>query len=356
MRHIDHRPETVALLGMGPSLVDYMTDGLTQEFTPAFADEIWTINMTSNIYFSDVIFWMDDLEDQQQFKPGLFELMRQREKKGWPYKVMTSKAYPNIVNSYDYPIQEVAQIAIPAFGKPYLNNGVAMAIAYAIWKKVKRLKVYGADFTYPDRDYAESGRACVEAWCTLAERHGMEIMVSPSTSLFDMVASHAVYGYKEPPPITYERDGKTITFTYKEGLGKAGRGIYVAEDTRNELPGSVSRDQGSPAADAGHGPASVEHIAQPPGGPTQGLGEGLRDPDRHGRADAPDHAGDVASGAVRHLSDSGQAPGLSEAGGGGPGRPEPAGPGDLGGDGAPRVPGVPGGKAKAKRRPAKEAR
>lgn len=339
---------------MGPSLVDYMSDGLTQEFKPDFADEIWSINMTSNIYFSDVIFWMDDLEDQQAFKPGLFEVMRMRERRGWPYKVISSKAYPNIVNSYDFPIQEIAQIAIPAFGKPYLNNGVAMAIAYAIWKKVKCLKIYGADFTYPDRDYAESGRACVEAWCTLAEKYGMEIIVSPSTSLFDMVASHAVYGYKEPPDVVYEKDGKRYTFSYKEGAGKMGRGVYVAEDTRSELPGSVSGEAGGAPADAGHGAAPAERPAQPAPGPAEGSGEGLRDQDRHGRAEAGHHGGDAASRAVRHLSDSGEAPDVPPEGGGGPGRPARAGPGDLGRPDPGGVPPGNGRKTKAKRRQAEK--
>lgn len=354
MRLIDHKPETVVLLGMGPSLVDYMSDGLTQEFTPDFTDEIWSINMTSNIYFSDIIFWMDDLEDQQEFKPGLFEVMRQREERGWPYKVMTTKAYPDIVNSYDYPIQQVSQFSIQAFGKPYFNNGVAMAIAYAMWKGVKRLKIYGADFTYPNRDYAESGRACLESWITLAGSRGMEVIVSKSTSLFDMVADHGVYGYKEQPEISYSHGGQEFKFKYKERAGISGRGVYVAEDTRNDVSGNVPGAEGEVAATAGSPSAGAVPPAPSALGTVEGSGASLRDRDRHGRAEAGHHAGDAASRAVRDISDSGEAPGPAAKGGDRPGRSGKSRPGHLGGADSGRIPSPAARAPKAKSRKAQK--
>ena len=50
--HLQHNPKTVALIGMGPSLIDYMEETLTQEYgsdkKPA-PDEVWAINMASNL-------------------------------------------------------------------------------------------------------------------------------------------------------------------------------------------------------------------------------------------------------------------------------------------------------------------
>ena len=354
MRYLRHSPKTVVLLGMGPSLMDYMTDGLTQEFTNDFCDEVWAINMASNIYMADVIFWMDDLKDQEEFRPGLFEVMRAREKRGHPYKVITSKAYPDIVNSYDYPIEQVAKIAIPVFGRPYLNNGVAQAIAYAMVKGVKYLKIYGADFTYPNRDYAESGRACVEAWATLATVKGMEVGISRATSLFDAVADHAVYGYKDQPVIEYEANGQKQTWSYKPQAGAAGRGVYVPEDTRNELSGRLPGTEGGPTAVPGDAATHAEPPAQPEADTAPGSGEGLRDRDRHGRAEAADHAGDAPGRAVGSVQKSGSTPCTPKESIGGPGPAAYDGPGDLGGNGAGGIPSLPGGKAKAKRRTAQK--
>ena len=227
-RYLDHSPETVALVGMGPSISDLFTETLTQEFMPDFADEFWTINMASNMVHSDVVFWMDDLEQQDKFKPGLMSVLRRR---GIP--VITSQSRPEILpNSYDYPIDEVVALALPIFGKPYLNNGVALAIAYALVKGVKVLKIYGADFSYPNRDYAESGRACVEAWVTVAcmRQPTMEVRLCPKTSLFDAVIDKGIYGYAKQPVITLP-DGTEYQF----GATKASPG-YVPEDTSGQTP------------------------------------------------------------------------------------------------------------------------
>lgn len=237
--YLDHSPKTVALVGMGPSIGDLMTDTLTQEFKPEFADEVWAINMASNLIWHDVVFWMDDLEDQENYRPGLFKMLRRR---GQP--VITSKRRPDVIpNSYDYPIQEVGEIALKCFGKPYLNNAVAQAVAYAIWKKVETLKFFGCDFTYPNREYAESGRACVEAWMALASMAGMNLVLSPNTSLMDSVADKGVYGYAKQPEILLP-DGRVLRHNMRsDGHG----GNYVPEDSTKQtkeielerIPGEV---------------------------------------------------------------------------------------------------------------------
>jgi len=229
-RYLKHKPKKVALVCMGPSVTDYLGATLTQEFTPDWVDEVWTINMSVNCFRSDVVFWMDDLITQEQFKPNLFRALR---KFGMP--VITSVARPEVVpNSWDYHIQEIGAMAVPVFGKPYLNNGVAMAIAYAMHIGVEAMVIYGADFSYPNRDYAESGRACVECWITLAGVRGMNISLCPTTSLMDSVKDHGIYGYAEQPAIKLP-DGQIFQYVKQSDIGK-----YIPEDTRNESHGDVS--------------------------------------------------------------------------------------------------------------------
>jgi hypothetical protein len=251
-KYLQHSPKTVALVCMGPSVVDLLSETLTQEFTPDFADEIWAINMASNCFRADVIFWMDDLIEQRAFKPRLIEALAKLK-----VPVITSVRRPEVVpTSYDYPIEEICKMpvgrsrdgkepecVIDMFGKPYLNNGVAMAIAYALYKGVKNFKIYGADFSYPNRDYAESGRACVEAWITVALINGMQIGLCPSTSIMDAVKDHGIYGYSQQPAVTLN-DGRVFRYQkldnsqvgkygqhHAQSVAQAGGTGYVPEDS-----------------------------------------------------------------------------------------------------------------------------
>ena len=223
--YLDHRPKRVALVAMGPSIVGFLGDTLTQELTPDWVDEVWTINMASFAIRHDVVFWMDDLVSQREFRPPLIDLLNRH---GTP--VITSKRHPQLVaNSWDYPIQEVSDISFEVFGRPYFNNGVAMAVAYALWKGVETLRVYGADFTYPDRNYAETGRGCIEGWLVYCMTKGMTVEVTPGTSLFDMRGSCGVYGYAEQPEIAAPDGSRVRYIAAPEGWMGLG---YAATDSR----------------------------------------------------------------------------------------------------------------------------
>lgn len=296
MRYLEHSPKVVALVGMGPSITDLFNETLTQECSPNFVDEIWTINMVGNIVRADLIIWMDDFTQQQNFKPGLFELLRK-----YKTPVLTSVAYPEIVPlSYDYPIDEVSQFSIPVFGKPYLTNGVAMGIAYAMWKKVKILKIYGCDFTYPNRNFAEEGRACTEAWITLASMSGMEIQLAPNTSLLDRALDKGIYGYKEQPEVTGP-NGMKFKYIPRPVDGKS---EYTATDSSGGQDDTVSglapRAPGHAAAiqrPNGHANGS----AQAQIGTAPGSSPRVSDSNRHGRAEEQNSAGDDSGGREGHI-------------------------------------------------------
>jgi hypothetical protein len=93
---------------------------------------------------------------------------------------------------------------------------------------VKTLKLYGADFTYPNRTYAESGRACLESWVTLATQQGMEVKLAGNSSLFDAVRDTGIYGYREQPEIV-RPDG--VRFKYLRNPQPVPANEYVAEDS-----------------------------------------------------------------------------------------------------------------------------
>ncbi len=284
-RILNHSPKKVALVGMGPSIMDYIGDTMTQEFSPDFADEIWCINMATCAFHADMVIWMDDLYQQETFKPNLMSFLRRR---GTP--VLTSKSYPDIIpNSYDYPIDEVGRLSLKLFGKPYLTNGVAQAIAYGSVIGVKEMTLYGCDFTYPNREYAESGRACVEAWiAAMVAVDTMEIRLSKRTSLFDAVDDKGIYGYETQPTITLP-DGSqfqmgatlataTSEYTPEDSSGQPPKETKADVNISGSLPGANggTTDSGRSGIDGANGSTPVE-------APTVARsGESLRNPGEAG--------------------------------------------------------------------------
>jgi len=252
-RYLKHSPKKVVLIGMGPSTIDLFSPTLTQEFSrDKWADEVWAVNMAAHLFWHDLVFWMDDLKKQRDFKPDLISELNRR---GRP--IMTATSYRDVCpTSYDYPIDAVGKISVDIFQRVYLSNSIAQAIGYAIHKGVKVLKLYGCDFTYPDRNFAEAGRACVEAWITAAiTKFDMDIGLCPRTSLFDTVSSRTgVYGFAEQPEVKVGK-GKKYKFTKKE---EATALPYTPEDSSGvKNARNVPRTQrAAPSNERGNGVAA----------------------------------------------------------------------------------------------------
>lgn len=294
-RYWSHSPKKVALVGMGPSITDFLSERLTQEAAPDFADEIWAINMVAMTLWHDLVIWMDDLYDQEAFKPGLMAELRRHGK-----PVITAKSYPEIVpTSYDYPIDEIAKMSMHYFGKPYLNNGVAQAIAYAMYRGVETFKMYGCDFTYPNREIAESGRACTESWLTLANTQGMEIQISPNTSIYDAVSQNVVYGYKGPLSLDIG-EGKKYEYLSPAEAERRVATDYVPEDSSGApvkeekdepVSASVSGANGACADDDGRRVGSEELNHTSPAAPAIGASS---ESVRHSSQSGSNQVGDTA--------------------------------------------------------------
>ena len=299
-RYLKHSPEKVVLIGMGPSTIDLFTPTLTQEFSrDKWADEVWAVNMAAHLFWHDLVFWMDDLKKQRDFKPDLISELNRR---GRP--IMTATSYRDVCpTSYDYPIEPVGQLSFDIFKRVYLSNSIAQAIGYAIYKGVKVLKLYGCDFTYPDRNFAEAGRACVEAWVTLAiTKFDMDIVLCPRTSLFDNVSSRTgVYGFAEQPEIKVGK-GQKYKYIKKEDTKAL---PYKPEDSSGVKNNGISRTlprTGRNAAGNGRGNGAGKNAATQDAPPaTQRLGKGLGNSGGTRRHKSRHPAGLNGSGKVRGI-------------------------------------------------------
>jgi hypothetical protein len=205
-------PRSVALVAMGSSHSTYTRLCALRGSRFRVADETWSINAMGGCIQVDRLFVMDDirriLEDYETSHPtsteaGVVETVRNH--RGLVY---TPVAYPEYPGTVAYPLEDVVR----SIGHSYLNNSVAYAVAFAIHIGVKKLGLYGCDFTYPDRAFAESGRACVEFLLAGAMHRGMELEISHDSTLMDasVPVEKKLYGFAGKVEVIQTDDGLRV--------------------------------------------------------------------------------------------------------------------------------------------------
>lgn len=216
-------PEHVAILGLGPSVTGYLELTKRMGGRKQFADETWCINALGDVFACDRIFHMDDVRIQEiraKANPESNIAAMLKWLKTHPGPIITSRAHPGYPGLVEFPLEDVLN---DANGFAYFNSTAAYAVAYAIWLGVKRLSIFGNDFTYENSHHAEKGRACVEFWIGFAQARGIKVSVPHVSSLLDACVKPAerVYGY-DTLNLHLQRtsDGRTI----------------VSKTARTELP------------------------------------------------------------------------------------------------------------------------
>lgn len=93
-----------------------------------------------------------------------------------PYLTLTH--YPFIPTSQPYPVEEVIQDT----GIDYFTGGIDYMIAYAIYKRVERIDIYGVHTTFDDEYLYQ--KPSLEGWIMYAKGRGIDVKVHGSHSLF----------------------------------------------------------------------------------------------------------------------------------------------------------------------------
>ena len=180
----------IAIVGLGGSYADYIAARVaSQEF-----DEIWGINCIGGVIHVDKTFMMDpasrfiDTENAGS-QTGIAREFLTKNKA----PIFSCAKHPDFPAIEQYPLEDV----VKSTGYCYFNNTVAYAIAYAVWKKVEKISLYGIDFTYKNVNMAESGRACCEFWCAIAVSKGIKLEVAHRSGLLDtnVPDNEKLYGY-----------------------------------------------------------------------------------------------------------------------------------------------------------------
>ena len=218
-----NKPKHVVILGLGPSLNQYVDIVKRMGGRRKLADEVWAINALGDIVQCDRIFHMDDVRIQQvraDAAPNsniaaMLEWMRT-----CTTPIMTSTPHEDYPSAEAFPLEDV----LNATGYGYLNNTAAYAVAYAVYIGVEKITLFGVDFTYPNAHDAEKGRGCVEFWLGYAAARGIKLSMPVTTSLMDAVApmEERLYGYDSVRVQVEEVGGrKVVQFTPRDTLPTA---------------------------------------------------------------------------------------------------------------------------------------
>lgn len=210
-------PESVSILGLGPSINQYVE--LTKRLggRRKLTDQVWSINALGDVFASDVVFHMDDVRIQQiraDARPESNIAALLAWLKTYKGRVITSRAHPDYPVLEAFPLEEVVN---ELGGNIYFNSTAAYAVAYAIWLGVKKIYLFGMDFTYPNAHDAEKGRACVEFWVGYAMARGVKVSMPQTSSLLDACYStqDRFYGY-DCVDVRFSTTGGKTTFAFVE--------------------------------------------------------------------------------------------------------------------------------------------
>lgn len=186
----------IAILGLGPSLDQYIEVTKRAGGRSRFCDETWCINALGNVIDCDLVFHMDDVRIQA-IRAAAAPASNIAAMLAWiktsRVPVVTSRAHPDYPALVEFPLEDV----LNHFGHDYFNNTAPYAIAFAIHTGATQISLFGLDYTYPNVHDAEKGRACVEFWLGQAHARGIKINLPKTTTLLDAMypQSARLYGY-----------------------------------------------------------------------------------------------------------------------------------------------------------------
>jgi hypothetical protein len=242
-------PAHVAIVGMGESWRSWISLMRALGGRKAYCDEVWTINAFGDVLACDRIFHMDDVKIQEAraaAKPQSNIANMLAWMKSHPGPIYTSivrEGYPGLV---PFPLEDVLNGTKDANGgAPYFNSTAAYAIAYAIHIGVKRLSLFGLDYTLPNVHSGERGRACCEFWLGVAAARGIEITVPEDSTLLDACAPEGerLYGYDCVDVNLAGRDDGSLAVSFVEKSAIPSAAEIEARYDHTKHPNRILRGQ-----------------------------------------------------------------------------------------------------------------
>ena len=207
---LETRPEKVAIVALGRSCASFIQEVMQTPNMKAPFDEVWVVNRGFRGIVHDKIFLMDDLKWLEEVKDPVYaETLKSHDK-----PIITSTRYTDYPMSVEYPMDDVGQ----SIGDDiFCVNTVAYAVAYALHIGVKHLAIYGADFSYPNGNFVESGGQAVAYLLGMAGKFKCQFRLPHNTTLLyadktkigaDGIPTRQPYGFHRKAELEQHRKAK----------------------------------------------------------------------------------------------------------------------------------------------------
>lgn len=202
-------PESVLIVALGPTKLDLME--LTTAHEPPElvmdVDEVWGLNAGANHLAGrvayDVLWVMDHLDGEERKLPRYGALLKKwMERHNAPLITSQAGSWGLLPGVREYPLGLVLEHV--GNNNAYFHNSVPYLLAYALTIGVKRLIVWGADYSHERTKRREEDRANAEYWVGFCRARGMEIWLPDSTSLCNQSRGLWFYGYRDQPALSTE--------------------------------------------------------------------------------------------------------------------------------------------------------
>jgi len=169
------RPEKVAIVALGFSSPAFLRDNMSMQGMKMPFDQIWTLNRGVRGIAHDVLFCMDDFRWIEKKDPNYAQYLRDHDK-----PIITSTPYSDYPTCVEYPLNQVLEAIQDDI---FTANTVAYMVAYALYIGVKELSIYGADFCYPNGNFAEAGGQSVAFLLGRSKEFGMWYRIPQGSTL-----------------------------------------------------------------------------------------------------------------------------------------------------------------------------
>jgi hypothetical protein len=200
-------PESVLIVALGPTKLDLL-EMTTAHQPPAEVmdcDEVWGINAGCNHLAGrvayDVLWVMDHLEGEERRLPQYGDYLRRWLDRHPKSALVTSEAgaWSDLRRVHEYPLHWVVESLGSA--NAYFHNSVPYLLAYACAIGVKRIVIWGADYSHEASKRREEDRANAEYWIGFCRARGMEVFLPSTTTLCNTHRQPWFYGYRDQPEV-----------------------------------------------------------------------------------------------------------------------------------------------------------
>jgi len=196
-------PDSVLIVALGPTKQDLLEVTTSHEPPEVLmsVDEVWGLNAGVNHFAGrvayDVLWIMDHIAGEARKWPRYGDAIRAFYKRH-AGAIITSQAegeWGSLAHEYplDFVLDRVGE------ENAYFHNSVPYLLAYAVAIGVKRIIIWGADYSHERTKRREEDRANAEYWLGYCRAKGIEVWLPETTTLCNMARGIWYYGYRDQP-------------------------------------------------------------------------------------------------------------------------------------------------------------